>query len=208
MRYFEDVRDSGNVYATSGGVAGIFRLFNQDRETGPWTFLIPYTDGWDFTHQMIFRNFECEEISHDKFLAMNLPPPLPKEPEGPFLSHAENLGRGKRLPVKGYPHVSAWISSTSLATVWVVLHEDLYETMFGDGKFCDFSNAFISRELAVDWIKLRQPGQLDHYLITSFSVSQNGSEIYSEDFNPGHFEHYSFERCVDCIEGYLNKFLQ
>lgn len=198
-KYWIDRYDSGNVYAIKDDSNGIFQLFRDDIETGPWVFLEPESESWDWVHQLIFRQMKCTELQPEEIDDMNLPV-LPESPSGPFPTHAERLGKGKEVSVWTFPNIANWVGDECEASVWVVLHEDIYETAFGDGKFIDFVNAFPTIVDAESLIESRKPGDYERYTIVSFTLRIKDSFILSDDFSPGTFEHYKFEQCLLAVE--------
>lgn len=139
VSYYHDP-DSGNLLAVVN--AGIWRLFSNDRVTGPWTFFPRDSRQYDYFHQKIFRQHHAEVVYLPDLDPA--PPPLPPTPEGPFPTSAELLGQGARIPAGKYPNLARWIGAQQdhKRVVQVVLFEDLYESAFGDGRFLDFHRVF------------------------------------------------------------------
>lgn len=182
--------ESGNLYAVTAESAGIFRLFRDDRSTGPWTFLEPNTDAWDAAHQKIFRNGTVTEVTPEDMV-----PALPEAPAGPFPSWAERRGQGKALAAADFPAVAGWLAGESgqAARVFVELYEDSYESMFGDGVFRYLRDVYRTQELPQE-----EPGGPSTWLYTYpvFTLMSDGERLFSPDFAPDDFEHYAFQEVL------------
>ena len=195
MKYFE-CTDSGNLYAVDAESRGIFQLYRDKRSTGPWVFLAPETEAWDAVHQKIYRNGRATEVEPGTAV-----PPVPPAPEGPFPSWAENLGKGRVLPAVRYPGVARWAGTRGV--VYVVLEEDSYESMFGDGCFRYLSDVFVDRAEARR--AAASAGKWQSMTVQSFTLKARDGYLYAPDFGPGLFEHYKLEEVLDKLEARLGK---
>ncbi len=92
--------------------------------------------------------------------------------------------------------------------VFVVLREDRYETMSGDGLFRDFYTAFLSRKDADEFIQLKGKDKQAvwyRFSVKEFSVAIDGEELISPDFEPAMYEHYKITTVMETIEESLLK---
>ena len=72
----------------------------------------------------------------------------------------------------------------------MVLDEDIYESMMGDGKSLDFKIAFFDEKQANAFVKKNHlnGGYACH--IRQFTLSWDEKPYFSDDLSPGGFEHY------------------
>lgn len=128
-------RGDGDIYATRGpsAVNGLFEW--QDSEQR-WIHINRAGHRWGFLHQMIFFANRCHRVSEDEIgQAFPALPELPPEPEP--LSEMEVKRLASEFPANEFPKVAAWLESEEQPEVslFVVLQEDEYETLLGDGCF-------------------------------------------------------------------------
>ena len=90
--------------------------------------------------------------------------------------------------------------------MYVVLYEDKYESMFGDGKFHYFGGAFLDQDEF--WAQQRdleaRNDQWKAYHYRSFTLEWDEVFCYSNDLKVQSFNHFSFK---DTLE-YLDRKLQ
>lgn len=144
--FFQDLEDENLVFACRGPSAcdGLF-MANLEETEPEWETLIPDSPRWDDFHQQIFRAYRVQMLD-----PTDLPPSLqtvPPIPVGPFPSAKSYLAPDSPIPAATYPHAAARLAENSL-TIYVLLHEDLYETKFGDGQFHYLRSVHLSEDKA------------------------------------------------------------
>lgn len=130
VTYWESI-DSGTILATKGG--GIFVWFPGE---GRWIRLNARTARWDFFHQKIYWAHRASPVEDDRigreFPALPDPPPE-QEP----LTELEEKQLLSSFPAQEFPRVAAWLKAQpgNEVVLFVVLEEDDYERLHGDGCF-------------------------------------------------------------------------
>ena len=143
LRYYID-REHHLLLVSCGdvGFEGIFRLWFESSTS--WEFCPPQSKSWDWYHQRIFRMRELEEIDA---LPPKLPP-LPKSFPPPKECHVvDEEAETKSADVSGALNDRVRAAGGSL-TVYVLLTEDRYESLHGDGVFHNFETAYFDRAAA------------------------------------------------------------
>jgi hypothetical protein len=185
--------DTSNVYALDGlGHSGIFMKRSTELDDGEWRFIAPYSASWDFQHQKIFRQHrasEFEPLAQDFSL-----PDLPEFPDPPPEGWKEYFREKAHARVSTYPQLFSSLSNNTQrrVTVNVLLYEDRYESMFGDGKFHDFAGAFIDREAFLDRKEERetQAGESNTYHARDFTLEWDDDFCFSNNFEVKTFDHF------------------
>ena len=86
--------------------------------------------------------------------------------------------------------------------VFVVLHEDSYETMLGDGEFHYFGGVFLTEEEAQADID-RNRGEWDRFHVRTMSVRQDRGAFAFPDFRPERYDRYQVEEVPEALEARL-----
>ena len=192
--------DSEAVYACVGPMAGealfVLRL-------NEWQFLVPNSPEWDEAHQGIYRNSRVTAVRPEVLAAL---PPLPAIPRGPFPEWKEHFLPDRPIPAAKYPSVAGFIASASEATLtlFVVLHEDAYETSFGDGEFHYFRDVFIVRE-DVERLLDQKPGEWERLHLRSLTVRIDQGAFAFPEFDCRLFDRYKPEEVLAALEGRLRR---
>lgn len=143
VTYWEDW-DFGGILATREP-----SIFVWLAEEGRWIRVNPRSDRWDYYHQKIFRAHRAYPIE-DERIGRDFPelPDPPPEPEP--LSELEQKHLASSFPADDYLLVAAWLAELPDQEVqgFVLLQEDNYETMFGDGCFRDMEGIALTEEAA------------------------------------------------------------
>jgi hypothetical protein len=131
IEYYDDTWDSSN-YLVCFNRYYIFAIRPKDAEP-KWEYLHPDGARWDAVHQRVYRNFDADRISRDQLPATLPPPPdsiapelllpLPPPPPEIFL-RADYPNLDKRLQGRD-----------GAMPLYLILMEDRYESLHGDGKF-------------------------------------------------------------------------
>jgi hypothetical protein len=134
------------VFCGTTGIEGIFRIF-PGRADPHWEFCPPETTAWDWYHQAAYAGgHRADECDAKEWAQL---PPLPQgwPPAAEIVVHdppepeAVEARRGGRL-------WDAVERAGGVLEVFVVLYEDRYESIFGDGNFYDFRDAFFAEAAA------------------------------------------------------------
>jgi hypothetical protein len=185
------------------GVEGIYRLFLGTE--GSWEFSPHETKAWDWYHQLVLRKGDatpCDPWALDEPV-----PPMPEthppperfivrdapEPEAP---HAT---RGSRV----FERVAA--QPQGRLRVHVVLYEDRYESLFGDGVFRDFSAAFFGEKAAKSYIRRktqavnRESQQLMEFHIRTVELEVRGDVLVldKETAALSPFDHFTLQQVTN-----------
>lgn len=198
-RWFRD-DDSPTIYAVVD--SGIFRARPGAAE---WAFSPRNSPDWDSTHQRIFWAGRVEELPCNP-LEMPLPEPwaaAAAEAPRPWREHFLPL---RPLDASAFPAVAARLRSAPerRLLVHVVLSEDLYETRFGDGKFCYLHDVCLDREEARR-IESALPGELSESHYRSLTLQLADSVLAFDGFEPVMFDRWGVEEVVAALERRLSR---
>jgi hypothetical protein len=141
-------RDDDLVLAFCGtwGAYGVYRCWlNDDLGKIRWEFCAPESKTWDAYHQKVFRQHRAEACGDD--LCARLPPLPDGFPPPSALHVAEKAVRASVKPGRRVLQAVRAAPDGRLA-VFVVLYEDRYESIFGDGVFRYFEAAFADADAA------------------------------------------------------------
>jgi hypothetical protein len=207
MRFYKDWKDDIYFAVPDYGTNGIFKLNMYEPGDKQWQYLPPHSEEWDSVHQYLFRNNNGIEISpfggH-----CNLPdlPPVPDSPPEGWKEHFRGKAHGK---VRDYPQLNFLLSeeASRRKTVYLLLHEDQYETSFGDGKFLYLAGVFVDREAFLEHKSAReaQAGMWNAYHDRAFTLEWDDDFYYSNDFEMKTFDHYTFEETLKSLERRLSE---
>ncbi|MHC4709906.1 MAG: hypothetical protein ACYTA3_05675 [Planctomycetota bacterium] len=141
-------RDDDLVLAFCGtwGAYGVYRCWlNDDPGQIRWEFCPPESKTWDAYHQKVFRQHHAEACDDD--LRAQLPPLPDGFPPPAALHVAEKAVPASVKPGRRVLQAVRAAPADRLA-VFVVLSEDRYESIFGDGVFRYFEAAFADADAA------------------------------------------------------------
>lgn len=183
------------------GGSGIYRLF-ADKLANGWDYLPPYSDAWDSSHQRIFRQHDAE-IVDPPALDFSFPdlPPIPDPPEEGWKEYFRPKAYAN---TSDYYNLFKFLSGrdSKHITVYVVLEEDLYESMSGDGKFLYLKDASLNGNIYKRYSK--EPnilnGNFTRYHQRQFLLSWDDDFFFSNDFRPGIFENYELNEVLQILE--------
>lgn len=200
IEYYE-CYDSDNLYAVAD--TGFFMMFADNRHAGPWRFLPPSSEDYDYHHQKIFRQFKTRLLERSE-LPDDLPP-LPPPPKGPFPSWSQAQGKGRLFAAGEYPHLAALAAraDTTGIPVYVVLCEEHYESMFGDGKSLDLDGAFLHQEKAEGRIAEWAHNRMETRSLRQLTIRCVDGRLNSPDYDPGRYEHYQLGEVLARLERQL-----
>ncbi len=146
-------------FCGSWGAQGVYRFWLG--QSGEWEFCPPETKAWDYYHQMAFRQHKVEHCKFGEIvdevpsLPAEFPPPAKyhvKDPSEKSLLDALPGGEPVRMVRRVLPGNRLFkkicAAPERRLPVYVVLHEDKYESAFGDGDFRYFESAHLDEEAA------------------------------------------------------------
>jgi hypothetical protein len=200
VSYFQDI-DTDAIYACAGpwGINGMFRLRNTQ-----WEFLVPNSPDWNWVHQRIYRNPRVEETKPEDFPGPW--PPLPETPPGPFPDRKDYFLPEHPLQASAYPLVTRFLKTQKedKAVVFVVLFEDKYETMLGDGEFHYFKQVFLTEEEAQRFMdENRSEGESLH--LRAMTVKLDHEALTFPEFKQELFDEHKVEEVIKALESLLRR---
>ena len=203
INYYQDI-DTDAIYACRGpwGANGMFRLRDPQAKEEKWEFLIPNSPAWDRIHQRIYRNPRVEEIKPEEFPTPL--PPLPETPPGPFPEAKDYFLPEKAIQASVYPLLSGFLKGQKdkAAKVFVVLHEDRYETLLGDGEFHDFDRVFFTKEDAERYMDQNR-GEWKSFHLREMTIKLDHDILAFPDFAHKLFDRHKVEEVVKALESLL-----
>jgi hypothetical protein len=148
IEYYDDSWDS-NYYFVCINRYHIFAA-NRTSKSPTWEYIDPRGYLWDAFHQRIYRNQRSDKIDKEE-IPKNFPPTPDSIPES--LLNLPPLPPPPPLLLKDYPVVKKYFENLSnhSAEIYVVLLEDLYESLHGDGKFHYMDSVFIQKTDALKY---------------------------------------------------------
>lgn len=200
VKYYQDI-ESDAIYACVGAMAGEALFVMREPPAGAWEFVVPNSPEWDATHQGIFRNARVTAVKPEKAAAL---PPLPPIPRGPFPEWKEHFLPRQPIRASKYPRVARYFAAGrhERVTLYVVLHEDIYETSFGDGEFHYFHAVFDAREDA-ERLMGGKRGEWERLHLRSLTVRLDRGTFGFPDFDMKLFDHYKPEEVLAAWEARL-----
>ena len=185
-----------------GGSQGFF--INHSNGEG-WNFIVPGSILWDALHQDLYfalHDFSACQGGEEKVL-----PPLPPVPKFKRLSWKDNFLPKEALSARAYPSLTARLESAheKQIRVWILLLEDKYETLQGDGCFRYFfeKKVFLS-EFDARTAANAGDGEGWHVLsVASVVIGLDCDEIVPVIFDPDVFDHYEFEHVVLALNDWI-----
>jgi hypothetical protein len=200
VEYFADF-DGYPIYASiEYGSKGIFRL---GRDDAKWEFVQPGSPHWDDIHQTLYWSRKVDNLTAVQIAAL---PPLPPIPEYKRLSWRDYFLPAHPLNVSDYPNLAGMLKAqvNPAVTVSVLLHEDRYETMLGDGEFHYLHSVFLEEPEAITY-SLEHKEEWSEYHLRKITFSLQENHIEFSDFNPERFDHFSVEEVLAMLEKALEK---
>jgi len=202
--------DNGILFAWRGPWGGIFRLSGSGDDVR-WELLMPQSPHWNAVHQAIFYTGRLEPVRPEE-LPKGIPE-VPEEPAGPFPSRIDYYLADRQLLISEYPKTATLVrnSKNLELEVHVVLREDGYETLLGDGEFHYLNRVFLRKSAAVDFVRqqhedqmraqARQPPNVhlvpDEYHLRRVVLALSGDSLVLKVFQHEVFDEHS---AVDVLE--------
>lgn len=149
--------DAGRLYVFRAG--GVFELVD-----GRWDWHPRDSHRWNAAHQAAFRNSRMD--------ACELPDDAPEIPEPPLRKNTEEPSRS-RFPVPRA--VADWVRARGGRGIAVILlEEDEYESLLGDGKFHYAVGCFPSEQACDDYLERHGKRQYSYHRRQLELVEQHG----------------------------------
>jgi len=186
IEYYYDSWDTGNYYVC---IARMYIFAANGRAESPQWELLSDEDGrWDSAHQRIYRNSRADKILRDDLPAHFPPPPnsIPPEALIPVVNRPPET-----FPSDDYAALTRHIESLKEKTlrVYLVLFEDKYESLVGDGEFHYPQDAFVDRVSAKRF--MRKGSQAYKYHLRELSIRLRDGVLDCPDLELMMFDHFS-----------------
>jgi hypothetical protein len=164
-----------------------------------WQFCPAETKAWDFYHQKVYLQGRADRIEFGTLvgrvpsLPAQFPPPEkyhvtdPPEPYTPnVLPESKIFEKVKYAPTRRVP-------------VYVVLREDMYESMVGNGIFRYFESAFFEQTAAESYIKtLESKGGYSYHIREVYlTISGNVVALVTKGCDLSPFDHFTRQQICD-----------
>ena len=190
ISYFDD---EGKILASIGvwASSGMFVLREDDAGDPYWHWLHPDSKSWSAFHQRMYKTFRAYSLSDEQIKTL---PAVPSPP--PFVPMAPPI----RVPAKAsdYPELSTLLKSTpgQKVDVWVLLHEDLYESMYGDGIYYYFREVCWSGAEAIDRKFLIDLHEMSYGHIRPMQIHLMGESIEIDDLGIKIFDGFRYSEIL------------
>lgn len=194
IEYYDDSWDS-NYYFVCINRYHIFAA-NRTSKSPTWEYIDPRGYLWDAFHQRIYRNQRSDKIDKEE-IPKNFPPTPDSIPES--LLNLPPLPPPPPLLLKDYPVVKKYLENLSnhSAEIYVVLLEDLYESLHGDGKFHYIDSVFIHKADALKYCTEKKT-EFDFYHLRICNLKIESENISCEVASRP-FDHISKENILNLL---------
>lgn len=180
------------------GFGGVYCYWLDESDT--WEFFHDGTKEWDRFHQKVYWQGRADTIKFSE-LKGKVPPVPPKPPRKATRGTVD-------LPEKEAPYTSATKELLEKITacagkrlpVYVVLMENRYETVFGDGCFRHFESAFFDESSAQSHIENDfEPHEFIEFHIREVHLvaSENGVVLDTKGAKISPFDHFGLRQICD-----------
>ena len=203
-----DLDEKVLVFLGQWGIRGLL-LHRPDKG---WEFHRSGSRPWDAFHQKTYLNFKASRLSREELEKRGIAvPPLEEYWDQPAVSREENFPSAVSLD-----DVPAEVLSRmdkDQAVVYLVLFEDRYETVLGDGKFVYSEAAFWDLASAEAHIEKKQKeGTKDEQEWHEYSlkeiplhVDRSRRELRA-DLDPKYYEYFSVKSVLSHLAGTYSPF--
>ncbi len=194
IEYYDDSWDS-NYYFVCINRYHIFAA-NRTSKSPTWEYIDPRGYLWDAFHQRIYRNQRSDKIDKEE-IPKNFPPTPDSIPAS--LLNLPPLPSPPPLLLKDYPVVKKYLENLSnhSAEIYVVLLEDLYESLHGDGKFHYIDSVFIHKADALKYCAEKKT-EFDFYHLRICNLKIESENISCEVASRP-FDHISKENILNLL---------
>lgn len=202
--FFQDI-ESDCLYGCLGPMAshGLFRLRASDGRSASWEHLAPDSPEWDSVHQRIYRNHRVTKVEMDRLPAGT--PSLPQVPPEPVVDEQK---APDPIPTSAFPklHEALTERPDSTLRVHVLLHEDGYESAFGDGEFHYLRGVFPDEEEATAEME-RDRGEWDRFHLRTMSIrlDADADAFAFPDFHLERYDRYTPKEVLEALEATISR---
>ena len=165
-----------------------------------WEFCPPGTRLWDRYHQMVYYQGRANFCTYKELKGEV--PPLPRRfppPKSYHVTDPPEIGTPNALPGSSlFERVNS--APDKKLPVYVVLKEDRYETVFGDGCFRNFESAFFDESSAQSHIENDfEPHEFIEFHIRRvyLMVKENGVILDTKGAKISPFDHFGLGQICD-----------
>lgn len=190
------------------GTGGVWRNFLGSGHD--WRFCPTGSEAWDWYHQKVFRQSKAEPCDWTE-IADRLPP-VPDGVPPPEKYHLRDPPEPEALQAQSgsklFQHAAA---AGGRLPVYVVLYEDCYESIFGDGVFRNFDSAFFDESTADAYIAAKMdkvaPESRDlvayHVRPMHLEVSGGSLVMNTDGAQLSPFDHFTLSQITDDLTARL-----
>jgi len=179
------------------GDRGVYRYWLNRSDN--WQFCPAETKAWDFYHQKVYLQGRADRIEFGALvgrvppLPAQFPPPEKYHVTEPPEPHTPNVLPGSKV----FEKVN--YAPTGRLPVYVVLREDMYESMVGDGIFRYFESAFFERTAAESYVKTMESKEGYSFYIreVSLTISGNVVALVTKGCDLSPFDHFTRQQICD-----------
>ena len=203
IEYYSD--DGIFVACINNGFDGMF-ICRSSKPGSTWEFIQSGTVMWDSLHQEIYRNggFDSCEINQTRYL-----PPLPPIPENKPVKWRDNFIPENDIKSIDYPNIEKNLGDQidNSQTLYIILSEDRYETILGDGEFLYYKNLIYFTESDADKYALENSSEERlgrKYHVRSIKIKLDGGTIIPVIFECDIFEHFKLLDILMDLENILS----
>jgi hypothetical protein len=180
---------------------GITDMFiYRSRTDNAWEYVQQETKLFDLLHQEIFRNHRYDRVQWQDI--EKEVPPFPEIPENQVAkTWKDNFQFAPENP-ENFPAVLKMLKNSPQERneVYLILYEDRYETLNGDGKFLTPYDVFLEDKESVTFIKKNEK-QYVKYFMKPFQVILNNNRIETDEKSkPDSYEHYHLSDILKLLE--------
>ncbi len=199
IEYYADDSDTGKFFVCFDRYY-IFEI-NPNDDKPIWKLLETDGEHWDAVHQRIYRNFRVDRISKE-----DLPRALPPVPDAvPEIQKMVKTKSEQSTPVvfdtNRFPLVAYQLRRTDnpIAHGFIVLYEDTYESLLGDGEF-HYPQAFFFTQADAKTYIAEQTGKSMKYHLRYVTIELKGNGLCCPEIQRKMFDHVSAEEVLRLAE--------
>ncbi|MCK4792991.1 MAG: hypothetical protein KAV87_55185 [Desulfobacteraceae bacterium] len=182
------------------GSRGVYRYWLNQSDT--WEFCHAGTKEWDRYHQKVYRQGRADPIKFNELKGKVPPVPLPRQLPPKAIRDVVDL------PEKAAPYTSATNELLERINAcpgrrlpaYVVLMEDRYESVLGDGTYRHFESAFFDESSAQSHIENDfEPHEFIEFHIREVHLvaSENGVVLDTKGAKISPFDHFGLRQICD-----------
>ena len=184
--------DNDRIYAvTSAGI------FSRGPDESRWEFHVAGSLRWDSLHQTLYVDRRWIEPLSAEAIARQ--PPLPEVDVAPVRSWADNFDPNLRVPATELPALAAALREGEVREVYVVLHEDRWETLHGDGRYHYLDSVHFDAKAAAERVAALG-GEYSRGHLRTMSVCRRDREVFMPGYAVETFDHVRVRQILSALE--------